>query len=235
MAYTVQSLITAAMRINTVYGSGEIPTPNELTDGLNVLNDLIETLNVRGLGAFNIAEINKALTASDQSYTIGTGGDINQQRPIRIASAYVRSGTTDYPIGIIGPEAWGRIQNKSTTGIPTHMYYEASWPLGTINVWPAPTASLTLYMQVYPQLATYSAQTDTISLPPGYANGIKMMLAQLLGPEYGKQVPPAVAQAAADFIGGLEKANAKQPMSRMPSGIPPSSPQAGSGSNPIIG
>lgn len=124
-----------------------------------------------------------------------TSGDFYTNRPLKVTGAFVRSGSTDYPVGIYTEQYWTNLQSKQSTGsMPTAMIYRPNYPFGQIHVYPVPTGSVTMYIKSIKTVRQYSAYTDNQLLPPGYQHMMELMLASELATEFGGRVSQEVAQ-----------------------------------------
>jgi hypothetical protein len=211
-------LVTSTMRKIGALTKNETPSSDEADDGIEIINDLIESwandslvLYARTLESFN-------LTAGDGTYTIGSGGDINTTRPINILDFYIRSGTTDYTdTDIISDEDFARIENKSSQGIPKFLNYDGGFPTGTIKLHPVPSAAYTLFLLSEKQLSGLTL-AGTVSLPPGWKRAIIYNAAIDMGPEYGQPVSQEIYQIAQESLGLLKLAAAKVRSMDVPTG-----------------
>lgn len=183
---TALDIIKGAMRCCNVLAISETPTGDESAAALTTLNDMLASWANHKLMTYQMVQRSKALTSGTAAYTIGSGGSIDTTRPLRINAAFVRdSNSSDFPISVISNDEYARISSKSLTGsYPGYLYYRANYPLGQINLYPAPGSGMTLYLEVWDQLTQFTALTDTVSLPPGYERLLKYGLAIELAAEY---------------------------------------------------
>lgn len=154
---------------------GDSLTATEQTDYLAALNTMMESWSLERLLVYQILDETFALTSGDGSYTIGSGGNFNTTRPTKIDGALIRdANNADSPVDIVGPEAWRSIVQKTSTGssYPNTLYYDGAYPLGTINLYPEPQASLSLVLSSWKQLQTFALISTTLALPPGYERAI---------------------------------------------------------------
>ena len=148
------------------------------------------------------------MTTNDGQYSFGSGGDINVTRPLQIESALVRKDNLDYPVQLIESRVWNTIYNKETTSnYPRSLYYRASFPLGEINLYPKPSETNTLILQVWEQLTQITDMNATLTFPPGYNKFLKYQLAMDLATEYGKQVTQDIRYEAKETKKWVETAN----------------------------
>ena len=197
---TATQIITDALKKLGVWEKGETIDADEGADGLRSLNFLIDSWANDNLMLYQQVQRTKALTSSDGQYTIGSGGDIDTTRPVRIVSAYCRDANNgDYTIKIINASQWARITLKTTAGsYPDYLYYRPNYPLGEINLYPEPGSGLTLYLECWDQITQFATGATSASLPPGYERALIYNLALEIAPEYGVNVSPEVAKLAAE-------------------------------------
>ena len=183
---TAQDIVKRSLRLLNVKEAGEGLEGSEGADGLAVLNNLIDALSNEEDMQYGRTQITHTLTASDGDYSIGSGGDINTTWPMRIETAFIRdSNNNDNPMEIVNSEQYSSIWLKTVeTTYPYYLYYNRQWPTGTLKLWPEPSSALTLVMNVWPQIGTFSTLATTVTLPPGYERYLEYELAVELAPEY---------------------------------------------------
>jgi hypothetical protein len=216
LAITTQDVINGALRRLGVLAEGEIPTFDMSNDGLIALNDLVDQWAAEKLMIYSIVNTTGSLTPSKQTYTVGTGGDINIARPVYIEHVnYINtsfSPTQEYPrMSPLTDDAWSKIPVKSLTApFPTCWWYQPLFPLANLSFWPIPT-STTLQYSVYASTAVtqFAALTTAFSLPPGYLRMMRSNLALELAPDFGVTPSPALINAAQDSMSTVRRANTK--------------------------
>ena len=183
---TAGDLINQSLRLIGVLEAGKTAESQDSEDALDTLNQMIAGWSNEKLMTYVLDDVDKALTADDGTYSIGPTGDIEVLRPVRIASAYTRdSASQDRTIEIINNAQWSQITLKSQpSSYPKYLYYRPDMANGQINLWPLPSSGLTLYLEVWHQIVSFSSLTSAVSLPPGYERAIKFNLAEELGLEY---------------------------------------------------
>jgi len=217
---TAQDLIYGAMQSLGVMGDGDVPTASEYADGLTLLNEMLESWSADRLMVYQILSENFPVSGGTASYTIGTGGTFNTTRPINIANAYLRGlNDIDYPLQIIPQESYANIQLKSVqTNIPYALYYDNAYPLATITLYPVPSIGGTLYLNTWKQLQSFSALSDSVTLPPGYKEAIRYSLALRLSPQYGVNPPPQVVSLASSSVARIKRLNSPDPLMQTEAG-----------------
>ena len=157
------------------------------------------------------------LTASQASFTVGSGGNIAIVRPVYFDEVkYLDTSTdpdTEYPLVSLTDDAYAAIPQKAATAsYPSHYYYNPTFSTsrGTLIPWPIPT-SATLQWVLYTQtaIARFAALTDAFSLPPAWERMLRMNLALELAAPFEKQPSPVVVAAARDSKYAVMRSNAR--------------------------
>ena len=219
----VSTMVLRSMRMIGEKQRGATLDANEQVETLAELNTFMESLNNDKLMCYSVTQDNFLLTASTASYTIGPGATINTARPTKIVDpCWIRdSNAIDHPVKIIPLEIYGTLTDKSSGATtPTHLYYDAGYSAtstATIHVYPPPTVGLTLYINSWKQLQTFSTQSHTVLLPPGYQLFIESNFAMHLAA--GFVDPPAVvAKIARESKAALAKLNLPSMVMRLEAG-----------------
>lgn len=200
---TALGIIKSAMRKAGVLVKSESPSADEANDGLEMLNDLLASLsNDSMVVPARVLESFPLTSAHD--YTIGSGGDFDTTRPIKIISAYARSGGIDYQLDVVSDENYAQITTKTTSGTPEYLNFTNAYPLATIRIHPA-SAGYTLYILSEKQLSSFTLNQE-VDLPPGWRRMLVHNLAVELSPEYGQAVPQEVAMIARESKGEIRSA-----------------------------
>jgi hypothetical protein len=223
MSITAQDIIQTSLEQIGSYSPGEQVSAADMFRGLSQLNSMIDSWNLEYLICYAIYEQNVTLTVNKGSYTIGTGGDINQTRPLDIlikdGSSYILDnlGNT-YPVTVVNQDYWNLIGNKQspTSQIPDTLFYDPQYPLGVINVWPVPSAAYKLYWDSRLQISSFDSLTTQLSLPPGYQKALQDNLSIELWPFFysGKQIDPLLLRSAMESKGNIKRTNIKISPSR---------------------
>ena len=211
MSTTALDLITGAMRLIGAVDPGEQLTADEASDGLEQLNELLESLSNEGLACYQILQENFTLVAGTASYTIGSGATFSTTRPLNVLSGFIRNGSSDSPLGILTREEYNRITNKTTQGLPEYLFYEPSVANGRIYLYGIPDAAYVLYIDSQKQLQSFPLLTTAIVLPPGYKRMLRYNLAPEIAPEYNRKVPDAVLTIARESKASIKRLNSRTP------------------------
>ncbi len=207
---TVRDRIKRSMRLIGAIAAGETPAAEELADALESLNAMIGEWSNEKLLIYSEDREIFDLVAGTASYTIGEDGTYDTSRPQKIERAAIRVGTQEFPVEVINLEQFASIPIKaSTSTIPQRLYYNTTAPLGTITLWPTPSAAEELVLYSWKPLTEFASVATTVSLPPGYNQAIDTNLAVVLAPEYGKPVSADLARLATESKAAIKRMNIK--------------------------
>ncbi len=188
---TALDLVKRSMRLMRTLAPDQNPTTQEATDGLNVLNSMLDSWSTERLMIYQIQQGSYSWASGNANRTIGVGGNFNTTRPTKISEEgnFFRDGSTsiDYPLFWLGDrDSYDRILLKSSTSsYPQWLFADMGYPLITLYVWPVPTQTLTLYLNSWKPLQNFTTLTTDMALPPGYQRAIEYNLAIEYAPEFG--------------------------------------------------
>ena len=220
---TALDLINEALHLIGAKDPTESATNQEATDGLVSLNGMLDSWAVDRMFCYQIAEQAYSWAGGAQSKTIGSGGDINIARPVAIEDSYMISGGISYPVGSISTAAYAGITQKTLqSNVPEWLFYQTSFPLGTIFLNPVPSATIDLRIRYWQALTQLAAVTDVISFPPGYKRAVVYNLAIEVSGQYGLNPTQAVASIAASSAYKIKRLNAPIPLSTIEVAYAPS-------------
>ena len=222
MIIQVQQLIKSALQDIGAVAKSEAATADEMTDGLQKLNFMIDAWSVRSLMVLGTILEGFPLSAGKAAYTIGTGGDFNTSRPSAISDAFVRDGNSeDTGLDVIDRDEWDAITDKAiSTGRPQALFFDpgttqAAVQTGVVNVYPIPDASspYTLYIGEQKGLTEFAGLTDNVTFQPAYYEALEYNLAIRLWRQYhedARPIPPDIVGLAREALRVVETMNAKQ-------------------------
>jgi hypothetical protein len=228
MAYTVLDIIKPAFRIAGLLGApGRGLSPEEQTEGLEVLNAFLDYLKVDRCSVYAILRALFTLTPGKGVYTIGTSGtpDINAERPVRIDRAsFVFTNITpniEIPLQVLNEQEWQAVMPKSlTASVPSKLYYEPFVPNGTINLWAIPTVAYKMALYLWQTVNEFAAITDPLVIAPAYRMMLQYNLAVQLAERYPErqQISGTAVQRAKATLAEVRRANAPALLMRCESG-----------------
>lgn len=189
---TANDLIRSALVMTGALAQGESPSSADATDAFTRLNRMIGAWATQRLTIFVTARNVYSLVGGQQAYTIGSGGNFNQARPLFLSYAgLILTGSNpdiEIPLTIWTIKDWSLQGVKDQTSTqPTAVYYETSFPstgatagMGRMIFWPVPTQVNDVALYTPTQLAEFADLTTDYSFPPGYADALEYNLAKRL-------------------------------------------------------
>lgn len=223
---TMQDLCAQALRESGAYGVGQTPLAMDITDAWFRLQTMLQEWNTRRWLVFHLKTILFTSTGA-VTYSVGPGGDFDtgtgSQRPDKIESAFLRQLTQsqpnqiDYPLELLqSMEDYNQIALKELVSFPGKVFYDPSWPLGTLYVWPVMAANIyATGITVKDVLPSSFPTANTIfNIPFSYYSAMLYNLALRLRPKYGlKSMPgdplPGLAKSSLAALRGANTAIAR--------------------------
>ena len=198
-------IITRALKLVGVLGAAEMPSAEDATDALDVLNGMIDAWTMDSLYVYSVGYAVYPLVASQQDYTIGESGtpDFSAVRPSKLINANIVITTnnpeTRLPIYIMDDDDWMNIRvRRIGPTIPTAIYYSRDYPNGTLHLYPVPDSGYSLELETWQTLSQFADLTTAFSFPPGYYEAMYQNLGlRFCTPEYGINDVPSSIQALA--------------------------------------
>jgi len=204
---TVRDLISSSLRKITVLGAGENMTAEDATDGLNSLNQMLDSWSADGQVIYSRSVDTINLSSGVLSYTMGPSGDINTARPVSITEATItQGGVLMTSLMIWGAETYATLGFPSLQGIPSNLYVNNSVPLLGLKLYPVPIGGLQLNVYSMKKLSDL-ALNDTVVLPPGYERALIYNLAVEIAPEYEREASATVKNIASDSLSTIKRNN----------------------------
>lgn len=210
---TAQDLVNESLLLLGEIQPGESPSAAESARALLNLNFILSSWSLEGITVYTHAVGNFTLTANQEGYTMGPGGNWNvASRPVKIKGAKVTyqglsRGLAVMPIGVFeqslrhdepiaaiqylpnGAPVSAVLAAWAAGALPTKLGEDSAAPLKNVRVYPVQTVGATIELSYWTALAAIAALADGVSFPvPGYEAGLTHELAVVLAPSYGRQV-----------------------------------------------
>lgn len=220
---TANSLITQALKKSGVLGQGQVGSAEDFNDALLDLNQMLAQWRTQRWLVYRLADVSLVSTGA-QTYTVGIGGDFNVQRPAQIASGFFRqlnptagpSGLVDFPMGIIrSREDYNLIALKQMPAFPQLVYYDNTYPLGTLHVWPIVSTNFEIHIACLQDLEQFDSLTQVVNLPPEYDAALMWNLAARLRPSYQLDSDRTVTAMAKVALNVIRNATDQVPLAKI--------------------
>jgi len=189
----VRNIVVDAYKMVGDIGDQEALDGTRTVIGVQLLNDLVASLNLEGYFAFTQMNLEHIVTESKMEYTIGIPNvahpdvDIDAQRPSTIARMYVRDSSSSTPLEVTGvaPADIYRYHRSTGASTPTYYAYRSEYPLGVLSLDVMPTGGSILTV-VYNKHIPVTDINDELEMPPEYESSLKFALAYIVAVRYGK-------------------------------------------------
>lgn len=222
-ATTASTIVRGAFETIGVLGEGQTLDSAKGADGFRRLNLMIRSWSLQNLTipvtvreVFDLVALQGGPT---NPYTIGDGGDFDTDRPptqnaLQGAGLILTSSDPDVeiPRAIFTDAMWQAIQIKDLqsggSGVPTGVYYNPTFPLGSIYLWPIPSTGdndLALYLRK--PLVAFPDQTTSVDLPDGVEEAMEYNLAVRLCGPYSVPMDDDVRAMARSTLAIYKRAN----------------------------
>lgn len=215
MSTTAIIIITDALKEIRVIGESEVPTADQASDMLRMLNRMLEVMSIDE--AFSAVNNSASLTLTGtQTFTIGPTGTIVDDRPVAITEAnYTLTGVT-YPVRVLDYKLYDLVPLKTITGsIPQAIYMDGTFPNATVYCYPLVTGG-TLLMRTTALVKSFATLTTQIDLPIGYEEFITLSLSIRAAPGYNRTVNPDTRIAARTAMNKILRNNGTIPTQQLP-------------------
>lgn len=213
---TALTLIRDALGLTNSVGVDQTLTADEVSDSLRAFNDVLEEWSTQSLAVYGQANQTFTTVNGQATYTIGSGGNWNTTRPVRINEpAYSTINGVTFPYVSITQQQYNLIGYKSQPGGGTDIgqsyLYVNEDPLGLITLWPVPNAAFSITFSIDRVLSQVTNAATSISFPPGYAKAFKYTLAVELAPLFGTRISewPDVVALQKQTLASIKRANKK--------------------------
>jgi hypothetical protein len=202
---TIQDILNGAFQELGVLATGETLSADMSQDAKRKLNLMLGSWSIRNITILAMIEESFTLTANDGDYTIGTAGNFNTDRPLKIVNASLEDENDLFTtIELIGEDQYSSYGDRAIiTGPPSHLWYKPSQPLGRIRLYPLPDAADTLHITSQKAFASITSLSAELDIDPVSLEAVVYNLAVRLGPGYGVTPSPLVIQTAQDLFDRL--------------------------------
>src|SRR5215469_8176894 len=214
-------LVTGTLQKIGVYSPGEQVPDDDAAATLTIINDMLDMWSNESLAVYANVTQSFPMIAGQTTYTIGPGGQINAARPLTILDDPGTAWTVDgggfkYPARVVQQAEWNQIAAGNISFVQSTIalliFYDPQFPLGIINMYPAPASGFTFFFN-YRMILSDLTLAGNLSLPPGYVKAIKDNAAVQAWPYFkaDNSTPPAnVMRDALQSLAVIKRMNSKQ-------------------------
>jgi hypothetical protein len=213
---TARALIASTLRLLGVLASNEPPTAEEAFDGLQTLNQLVDSWSNERLTLYAIERLDVPLIVGQALYTWGVpGGMIAHPRPLQVEGVVLRltdQPDMEWPLTAYSQAEYQALAQKGMTSLyPQLWQYTPTYPLGELRMWPVPQQAHTLGLFPWVPLTRFASLDTELTFPPGYERALRFGLALDLAPEYDREASTALVGAFAQAFSAIKRTNTVVP------------------------
>lgn len=221
---SARDIINQALKACGAFGVGQTPLAEDMNDAFTQLNWMIAQWQRKRWLVYSLETLSINSTGA-VSYTVGPMGDIAvASRPDRLEAAFFRQvvqsqpNEIDYPLIIIpSREDYNNIALKTLQTFPMYIFYESTYPLGRVYVWPVAQPQLySIFITIKQQLNAFANLADPVTFPEEYIAAIFWNLTARLGTLYKLPEDPRVVGLAKDSLNLIRGANTQISNLKMP-------------------
>lgn len=181
--------------------AGSSPTATELADASRMLNMMVKSWSTFA-NLWTTKDVTVTLTPGTESYTVGTGLDIDTDRPLGVVAARRQdSSGNEIPIWVYSRNEYMDLPTKSTQSPANGVYYDPQLT-GTLYVWPTgSTGDVTLIVTFKRPIEDFDAATDNPDFPQEWYLVLVKNLAVTLCRQFtGNDPSPGLMQEASGLL-----------------------------------
>ena len=202
---TAGQLVASALRLQGYIQQGDTPSATLYTNMVEALNILVKAWSSRGLKVWTVVEETIPLTLDQRSMTIGDGGDVDTDRPLRIEECFIRYNVssdtpTDVTLQPLSRNEYQMLGNKFTTGTPNSYFYDPLIPLGKLYWYVVPDQEAEDDMEIHifmrKQLDDIADEDAELEFPSEWYQALRWNLADETSLD--NQIPESVADRIAE-------------------------------------
>lgn len=217
MPYTITDLLTGSLKEIRIARAGDVPSPDELSDMLQLFNELLDEWNSDTRAVYNTDFADFTLVPNLSPHTIGPAGSgpantnptfVVAFRPVSLVGAQLNLGGTPgvYVRLWVRDDAWYRRQPLPglTQTVPTDVYYSPDWNdpnntgsgYGSLYFFGVPQTAYGVRLWTKHQLSQIADPTLNLSVPQGWRAALRLTLAERAAPSFGQQLSMATTESA---------------------------------------
>lgn len=194
-----------------------------------IFNRMLDTFNAKRLMVYSIQSSTNSfqLVADQDEYTIGTSGtpDFTDYRPVKIENANILNTTADpderWPVAILGQKEWANRYITREYEYPTALYYEPTYPNGTIHLFDIPDTAHYLELFMWQEFPSIADEAATVVYPPGYEEVLVYTLAERLALIYGRPFTADLQRMKRNALAAVQSLNSPVPYMSTDYGLAP--------------
>ena len=174
-------LIKDAMSLIGELDAGEEPSHDDYQLCRRFLNMLVKLMATKA-NLWVTTNVDHTLIPGTESYTVGTGLDVDTPKPMRLTYA-MRTDSNDIPIEVVSRDEYMTLPTKSTQSACLKVYYDRQLANGVLYCWPTgDTNNTALTLTFKRPLEDFDDNANTPDLPQEWYMPLVYNLAVKIAP-----------------------------------------------------
>lgn len=185
---TSNQLIIRSLYLINEYSPNELPSAEDITEGLFFLNSILANMSGNGIFIPYVTSINFNTEANKQVYRMGTEStaDINSTKLVEPFDAYIIYNSAQIPLEIIPHDRFFQlVRYPLTTTRPTQIFFQNDITGTQVYFWSTPDTVYPVYIRGKFALGNIIAQQDLSMVPDYYNHFLIYALARSLNSVFG--------------------------------------------------
>lgn len=185
---TSNQLIIRSLYLINEYSPNELPSAEDISEGLFFLNSVLANLSGNGIYIPYVTSINFNTEANKQMYRMGTEStaDINSSKLVQPFDAYMIYNLAQIPLEIIPHDRFFQlVRYPTTTTRPTQIFFQNDITGTNIYLWSTPDTAYTIYIRGKFALGSLKLQQDLSIVPDFYHHFLIYALSRTLNHVFG--------------------------------------------------
>ena len=204
---TPDRVIRMAMKDAGLIQEGDDPNSEQIADGLNRLNDIINFEQTQGLKLWLQFDLTVPLVAGQGIYTLKPGGSINMSKPTRVLDNgyYMDSNGIRRSLIMMSRDEYTRLSNPFGQGPLTSFFTDKQASQLIVTFWLVPdtqAATGTAHLLIQQQQPNMTSVTEDMTLPQEWFLWARWALAS----DLSSGQPQAIMDRCGSFAEGYRNA-----------------------------
>src|SRR5258706_3773985 len=153
---------------------GDTLTSAEQTAYLAVLNSMLDSWRIDKLLVYRILENSFTLVVGFDTYTIGSGGNFNIERPDRLEdTCFIMLNNSQYQVRVVDEATLTAQQTQGQRQMPRMVYLDPAFPFANIFFDYTPAQAYEFNLKTWSSLQQCTAIGDVLTLASGYQRALE--------------------------------------------------------------
>jgi hypothetical protein len=208
---TAEQIINDSHLLIGVIAEGEVTSNEQSSLSLHFLNMLTKHLAISA-NLWIIKDVTHTLTPGTESYTVGSGLNVDTPRPLRLKRARRRDNSgLEIEVEVISRDEYMSLPIKNTQAPALKVYYDPQLANGVLYVWPTGTSNnTTLKLTFQRPLEDFTILGNNPDFPQEWYMAIVYQLALKLQRIYLGKIDSNLAAEATALLESLKQFDEEQ-------------------------